>query len=94
MGVNNLNAVLFCCYSVIATLYFADMMISIFYKKDYHDYAIRKHKSNLKKVVTLSVRERILALRLLEKQKEKPELAKQLGIGITMVKKEEQKSNK
>lgn len=33
----------------------------------------------------MSVRERILALRLLEKQKKKPELAKQLGIDIKIV---------
>ena len=42
-------------------------------------------------MVNLSARERILALRLLEKQKEKPELAKQLGIDIIMVKKTEEK---
>ena len=35
----------------------------------------------------MSVRERILALRLLEKQKEKPGLAKQLGIDIKMFEK-------
>lgn len=35
----------------------------------------------------MSVRERILALRLLDKQKEKPELAKQLGIDIKIVEK-------
>ena len=45
----------------------------------------------MKGVVSLSVRERILALRLLEKQKEKPELAKQLSIDIKMVKKEKGK---
>lgn len=39
----------------------------------------------------MSVRERILALRLLDKQKEKPELAKQLGIDIKMVEKPEEK---
>lgn len=32
----------------------------------------------------LTVKERILALRLLEKQKKKPEIAKQVGIKITM----------
>lgn len=64
-------------------------MISFFSQKYYHNYVIRKYKT--KEVVNLSVRERILALRLLEKQKEKPELAKQLGIDIIMVKKAEEK---
>ena len=32
----------------------------------------------------MSVRARLLALRLLEKQKKKPELFKQLGIEVTM----------
>ena len=35
----------------------------------------------------MTVRERILALRLLEKQKKNPELAKQLGINVHMKKK-------
>ena len=35
----------------------------------------------------MTVRERILALRLLEKQKKNPELAKQLGINVCMKKK-------
>ena len=35
----------------------------------------------------MTVRERILALRLLEKQKKNPELAKQLGINVYMKKK-------
>lgn len=35
-------------------------------------------------VVVLTVKERILALRLLEKQKKKPEIAKQVGFKITM----------
>ena len=64
-------------------------MISFFSQKYYLNYVIRKYKT--KEVVNLSVRERILALRLLEKQKEKPELAKQLGIDIIMVKKTEEK---
>ena len=65
-------------------------MISLFTKIVYHNYVIRKNKT--KKVIALSVRERILALRLLEKQKKKPELAKQLGIDIKMV--ENSKENK
>lgn len=35
-------------------------------------------------VVILTVKERILALRLLEKQNKKPEVAKQVGFKITM----------
>lgn len=35
----------------------------------------------------MTVRERILALRLLEKQKNNPELAKKLGINVQMKKK-------
>lgn len=35
----------------------------------------------------MTMRERILALRLLEKQKKNPELAKQLGINVYMKKK-------
>lgn len=35
-------------------------------------------------MVVLTVKERILALRLLEKQKKKPEIAKQVGFKITM----------
>lgn len=37
----------------------------------------------------MTVRERVLALRLLEKQKKNPELAKRLGINIKMVAKTE-----
>lgn len=37
----------------------------------------------------MTVRERVLALRLLEKQKKNPELAKWLGINIKMVAKTE-----
>lgn len=41
----------------------------------------------------MSVRERILALRLLEKQKKNPRLAKQLGIDIKMVDVQKEKKN-
>lgn len=51
----------------------------------------QKAKKQQKEVVDLSVRERILALRLLDKQKEKPELAKQLGIDIKMIEKTKEK---
>ena len=51
----------------------------------------QKAKKQQKEVVDLSVRERILALRLLNKQKEKPELAKQLGIDIKMIEKTKEK---
>lgn len=37
----------------------------------------------------MSVKQRILALRLLEKQKKNPELAKKLGINVQMKKKGE-----
>lgn len=37
-----------------------------------------------KEVFKLTVRERILALRLLEKQKKYPEIVKQVGIEVTM----------
>ena len=40
----------------------------------------------------MSVRERILALRLLEKQKKNPEIAKQIGIEIKMTEKNEKKN--
>ena len=40
----------------------------------------------------MTVRERVLALRLLEKQKKNPELARQLGINIKMVEKKEKKN--
>ncbi len=39
----------------------------------------------------MGVRERILALRLLEKQEKNPELAKQLGIDIKIVKNSKEK---
>ena len=67
------------------------MMISSFTPKYYNKSVNRKRKTRTKEVVNLSVRERILALRLLEKQKEKPELAKQLGIDIKMVEKTKEK---
>lgn len=41
----------------------------------------------------MSVRERILALRLLEKQKKHPELAKQVGIDIKIVEKAKKKND-
>ena len=40
----------------------------------------------------MSVRERILALRLLEKQKKHPEHAKQIGIKVKMKEKTEKKN--
>lgn len=40
----------------------------------------------------MSVRERILALRLLEKQKKNPEIAKQIGIEVKMTEKNEKKN--
>ena len=41
----------------------------------------------------MTVRERVLALRLLEKQKKNPELAKKLGINVKIVNKAEEKKN-
>lgn len=38
-------------------------------------------------IMHMTVKERILALRLLEKQKKNPELAKKLGINVHMKKK-------
>lgn len=66
-------------------------MISIFTRMYYHISVIRKFKT--KEVGTLSVRERILALRLLEKQKKHPELAKQVGIDIKIVEKAKKKND-
>lgn len=40
----------------------------------------------------MSARERILALRLLEKQKKNPEIAKQIGIEVKMTEKNEKKN--
>ena len=40
----------------------------------------------------MSVRERILALRLLEKQKKNPEIAKQIGIEVKMTDNNEKKN--
>ena len=42
----------------------------------------------------MTVRERVLALRLLEKQKKNPELAKQLGINVKMISKENSDTQK
>lgn len=53
----------------------------------YDNNAIKNCNKNKPEVVILSVRERILALRLLEKQKKNPEIAKQLGIEIKMTEK-------
>ena len=47
----------------------------------------------MKEVDAMNARERILALRLLEKQKKNPELAKQLGIDIKIVEKSKEKKN-
>ena len=52
----------------------------------YDKYAIEIRKRN-EEVLKLTVKERILALRLLEKQKKHPEILKQVGIKVTMVKK-------
>lgn len=41
----------------------------------------------------MTVRERVLALRLLEKQRKNPELAKQLGINVKVVTKTKEKKN-
>lgn len=40
----------------------------------------------------MSVRERVLALRLLERQKKNPEIAKQIGIEVKMTEKSEKKN--
>ena len=40
----------------------------------------------------MSARERILALRLLEKQKKNPEIAKQIGIEVKITEKNEKKN--
>ena len=56
-------------------------------KKVYHKHVVKIHKQIHKEVLILTVRERVLALRLLEKQKKNPELAKQLGINIEMIEK-------
>lgn len=58
----------------------------------YDNYAIRNYKEKKPEVVILSVRERILALRLLEKQKKNPEIAKQIGIEVKMTEKNEKKN--
>jgi len=42
-------------------------------------------QKNKPEVVLLNVRERILALRLLEKQKKNPEIAKQVGIEVKII---------
>ena len=47
---------------------------------------------NKPEVVILSARERILALRLLEKQKKNPKIAKQIGIEVKMTEKNEKKN--
>lgn len=57
----------------------------------YDNYAIRNYKENKPEVVILSARERILALRLLEKQKKNPEIAKQIGIEVKMTEKRKEK---
>lgn len=41
----------------------------------------------------MTVKERVLALRLLEKQRKNPKLAKQLGINVKIVTKTEEKKN-
>ena len=51
---------------------------------------VRTDPSVEQEMMYMTVRERILALRLLEKQKKNPELAKQLGINVYMKKKEKE----
>ena len=58
----------------------------------YDNHAIRNCKENKPEVVILSARERILALRLLEKQKKNPEIAKQIGIEVKMTEKTKRKT--
>ena len=41
----------------------------------------------------MTVKERVLTLRLLEKQRKNPELAKQLGINVKVVTKTKEKKN-
>lgn len=60
------------------------MRIFLYVGKGYDNYAIEISKPKTKEVKKMSVRARILALRLLEKQKKKPDLFKQLGIEVTM----------
>lgn len=83
---------LFCYFSINNTSYLADTTISLCIKKIYHKSVVRKHKQKYKEVVALTVRQRVLALRLYEKQKKNPELAKQLGIEIKIVEKDEKKN--
>ena len=51
---------------------------------------VRTDPSVEQEMMYMTVKERILALRLLEKQKKNPELAKQLGINVYMKKKEKE----
>ena len=60
------------------------MRIFLYVGNWYDNYAIEISKPKTKEVKKMSVRARILALRLLEKQKKKPDLFKQLGIEVTM----------
>ena len=67
-------------------------MIFLWPNVRYDNYAIRNCKENKPEVVILSARERILALRLLEKQKKNPKIAKQIGIEVKMTEKNEKKN--
>ncbi len=55
----------------------------------YYNYVIRNYRENRTEVIHLRVRERILALRLLEKQEKNTKLAKQVGIEVKMKEKSE-----
>lgn len=49
--------------------------------------------SHAKETMILSVKERILALRLLEKQNKHPEHAKKIGVKVKMKKNQKKKEN-
>ena len=52
----------------------------------------QKHEHNFKGGCVMSVKARLLALKLLEKQKKNPEYAKQIGVDVKLVPKDEKES--
>lgn len=72
---------LFCYFCEKTGRILAEVVISLGQQKEY-DEVTEKKSSPKKDVVAITARERIQALRYLEKQKKNPELAKKLGIEI------------
>ena len=72
---------LFCCNRGKNTVYFADFVLSSFFRFLYN-------KATTQEVDTVTAKERILALKLMAAQEQNPEYTQRIGIQVVMTNKD------